>query len=138
MINKILKKNIFLLLAFMFAAFTMFSCTNNTKVSTDIKNATGEEGVLDNAYDAVEANINASYENAERVGDFLFKEENEAGDVKSIVVLADKNLGIKTFTYNALDLDQGYDDVAAKVRKASADAKKKLAEKKEAKEKEEE
>ena len=113
MINKILKKNIFLLLAFMFAAFTMFSCTNNTKVSTDIKNATGEEGVLDNAYDAVEANINASYENAERVGDFLFKEENEAGDVKSIVVLADKNLGIKTFTYNALDLDQGYDDVAA-------------------------
>ena len=111
--KKILKKNIFLLLAFMFATLTMFSCTNNTKVSTDIKNAAGEEGVLDNAYDAVEANINASYENAERVGDFLFKEENEAGDVKSIVVLADKNLGIKTFTYNALDLDQGYDDVAA-------------------------
>ena len=34
-------------------------------------------------------------------------------------------------------LAAGYDDVAAKVRKASADAKKKLAEKKEAKEKEE-
>lgn len=35
-------------------------------------------------------------------------------------------------------LTAGYDDVAAKLRKASADAKKKLTEKKEAKEKEEE
>ena len=113
MIKKLMKKNICLLLVLVFASFMMFSCTNNTQVNTYTKNSTNEEGVLDNVYDVVESKVSADYENAERVGDFLFKEENEAGDIKSIVVLADKNIGIKTFTYNALDLDQGYDDVAA-------------------------
>ena len=61
--KKILKKNIFLLLAFMFATFTMFSCTNNTQVNTDTKNSTSEEGVLDNVYDVVESKFSADYEN---------------------------------------------------------------------------
>lgn len=101
-------------------AFAMFSCTKKETVSAKVETTT--EATIDakdivddsdNLENDVEVNIEASYENAERVGDFLFTEKSDKGDVTSIVALANKDAGIKTFQFDVFDLDDGYDDMAA-------------------------
>ena len=101
-------------------AFTMFSCAKKETVSAKVETKTeatidAKDIVVDsdNLENDVEVNIEASYENAERVGDFLFTEKSDKGDVTSIVALANKDAGIKTFQFDVLDLDDGYDDMAA-------------------------
>ena len=100
-------------------AFALFSCAKNepvvekveTTTTVDITNAADNIG--EDLIEAVEEKVMEAHENATRIGDFLFKERNDKGDEISIVTLADKNVGIKTFQFDVLDLDEVYDDVAA-------------------------
>lgn len=105
------KKNIGFLFLLILAMLIMISCTKN--IQNKVQNVIGDEDEVDNVEDLIEEKINKDFENASRVSDFLFQEIEDSGDIKSIVVLADKNMVVKTFIYNALDLDLGYDDVSA-------------------------
>lgn len=112
-----MKKNSLLLI---FVALILLSSCSKSEVvkSTDktdeVLDVTEAIDMLsDEKLEEAESKVLAEHENAIRVSDFLFSETNERGDVTSIVTLADRNVGVKTFTYDALDLEPEYDSIAA-------------------------
>lgn len=90
----------------------IFACSKKNEVKKGV-DSTINIDVIDDVDNGKTDEVLNKYENAERVGDFLFKEKDEAGNEKSIVVMADRGFEIKTINYDALDLEATYDDVAA-------------------------
>ena len=119
MMKRNVKQVLNMLVVLILAILALVSCTKKeaTVDKQELKEVSSVDDVIDELVDDkiadMEEKMMAEHENAERVTDFLFTEKKDRGDITSIVTLANKDAGIKTFQFDALDLDEGYDDVVA-------------------------
>ena len=105
-------KKVELISAFIVLLFAIFACAKKEELKKEVEITINPDVIDDVDNGKTDVAIDA-YEDAERVGEFLFRQKDSSGNITSIIPLADKELGVKTFVYDAIDLEENYDDVAA-------------------------